>query len=255
MYDAARALLRELLAKRPNEPDLWLNMAALALQQEDSAGALASVELAMLAGDTDRHNLVAAAKLHLQQGNYDRSIELFQKVATAGTVDLPAVSEAVAWLIQSGMLSKADELLNLVQSRVDALDSDGRSDYFLQRASLAHARGRQDQADTFFKRALEAHPANGRALVEYARRLVEQRRFVDAELMYMRAEAIKQVEKDALLGRAQLYVDMRDYPAALAQLRTVLLRYPEMRDLVENIEILENIIRTTPKTNNPGAGD
>ena len=37
----------------------------------------------------------------------------------------------------------------------------------------------------------------------------------------MRAEAIPNAEKRAQLGRAQLYIEMQDYKAALNQLRAV----------------------------------
>src|SRR5690606_28380075 len=51
MYEAAEALLQDLLAKRPTAADLWLNQAALALHQNEFQQALASLEMAILLGD------------------------------------------------------------------------------------------------------------------------------------------------------------------------------------------------------------
>ena len=66
--------------------------------------------------------------------------------------------------------------------------------------------------------------------------------------MYSRAEAISELESKALLGKAQLFIDMQDYPAALVHLRRAVSRYPELYDLNKQIEIIENIIRMKDKT-------
>ena len=59
----------------------------------------------------------------------------------------------------------------------------------------------------------------------------------------MRAEAIPNAEKRAQLGRAQLYIEMQDYKAALNQLR-LFTKNPDAFEVKDNIEIIENIIRT-----------
>jgi hypothetical protein len=66
---------------------------------------------------------------------------------------------------------------------------------------------------------------------------------VEAELLYVRAEAVNGVEKKALLGRSQLYIDMQDYPSALKYLNISYQKFPDMAELKNNIEIIENIIR------------
>lgn len=247
MYEAAQALIKELLAKRPGEAVLWLNHAALSFQQDDTRAALASIEMAMLLGDDDKHNLTTAAKLHLQLGHYDRAIALFERGLNKRELEFAALDEALSWLIQSKMLVKAHELLTVVEPRSAKLSSDERSNYYRHRASLDHANNKLPEASEHYRKALSANPANAKAVLDYAGLLAEQKQFVDAELMYMRAEAIDSVGKEALLGRAQLYIEMQDYPAALTQLRTVLNRYPEVRGLADNIETVENIIRTTQK--------
>ncbi|HMW73859.1 MAG TPA: hypothetical protein PKD17_18675, partial [Cellvibrionaceae bacterium] len=60
----------------------------------------------------------------------------------------------------------------------------------------------------------------------------------------VRAEAIPNSEKRAQLGRAQLYIDMQDYKAALNQLRAVYQKNPDAFEVKDNIEVIENIIRT-----------
>lgn len=65
MYPSAKALLRELISKNPNNTQLWLNQAALELEQENFQDALVSIEMAIALGDTDKRNIAMAAQLHL----------------------------------------------------------------------------------------------------------------------------------------------------------------------------------------------
>src|SRR5690606_2013977 len=84
MYEAARALLREMLTRHPDKPGLWLNHAALALQTENFEEAVIGLEMAILLGDDDEKNLKTAAQLHLQLHCYDRALVLLKKVLGKG---------------------------------------------------------------------------------------------------------------------------------------------------------------------------
>ncbi len=252
MIESAEALLKELLAKHPDDAQLWLNRAALALHQENINEALVGVEMAIILGDDDPQNLKTAAQLHLQQGHYDRALVLLRQGIQKRAFAFDVIEQAADWLIQTRALTEARELLNLAEPGIDRLSGTERSRYYLQRARLARS-GNAADTEALFSRSLEANPANGRTLVAYAEYLAENKKPVNAELMYIRAEAIPAVEKDAMLGRAQLYIDQRDYSAALKLLAEVLKRNPSMRELVDNIETLENVIRTTESTNDPAA--
>lgn len=253
MLESAQALLKELLAKHPDDKDLWLNSAALALHREDHLEALVGIEMAILLGDDGTHNLTTAAKLHFHQGNIDRALALMIHGIKRGSVKFSAVDEAVGWLIEKGAFAEAKELLDLARPGVQDLISTERSRYYMHLAQLTQHQGANAETELTYRKSLEADPTNGNTLILYAGFLGSLNRFIDAELMYIRAEAIHAVEKEAMLGRAQLYIDTRDYQAALKQLSDVLRRYPSMRDLVENIEILENVVRASTPPMGPDA--
>ena len=247
MYDAAGTLLTELLASKPGESDLWLNQATLALQMEDYERALASLEMAILLGDNDERNLRTAAQLHLQLHSYDRALQLLDEVMSSGPLNMKAINEYLLWLSQLNMWDQARKLLDNASGAVTGFNSQEQSLYFLHRARIENAESKYGQAETYFKRALEKNPASGNALLSYAHFSAERKNFVEAELLYIRAEGIAEVEKKALLGRAQLYIDMQDYESALKHLNIAYQKFPDMVELRTNIEILENIIRAKEK--------
>lgn len=252
MFESAQALLKELIVKRPDDSQLWLNGAALALHKGDYKEALVGLEMAITLGDDDSRNLKTAAQLHLQLGHNDRALVLLNQGVKKQGLAFEVIDEAVDWLIQTRALAEARELLDLTSPRINDLNSKERSRYYKQLASLSQA-DRTADAEAYYLKSLAADPANGEALVAYAEYLAEAKRSVEAELIYMRAEAIQTVEKEAMLGRAQLYIDQRDYTSALNILSDVLRRYPAMRELIDNIETLESVIRTTNSVVDPSA--
>lgn len=243
MYNAAHALLRELISRRPEEPELWLNRAALAMQDDDPAQALASMEMANLLGDTDRDNLKATAQLHLQLGSYQRALALLKNGVARQSLNMSAIKDSVGWLLQTNMLAEAQELLDQAQNVFDKMSNDDRSNYFLLSARLSAMRNEVQKADRLFTQSLEANPVNGEALLAYADSLRARKNHTESELLYIRAEAIRATEQKAMRGRAQLYIEMQDYTAALRHLTLTLKKYPDLVDLHRNIEIIENILQ------------
>lgn len=243
MFEAADALLKDMISRKPETSSLWLNQAALALNSENYRTALTSLEMATLLGDKDLRNRKTLAQLHLQLGSYDRAIELLNEGLEKSNFDIANIAEYFVWLTQKNMWNKAEQMLKLVEGNLPRLTQDEQSQYYLKIAQIEAHKGRVAPAETAFRRALELDPTNGDALIAQASFLIQQKKYVEAELLFMRAEAVAQVEKQALLGRAQLYVHMQEYEAALKQLHAVLQKFPDLMYVRDNIETLENIIK------------
>lgn len=243
MYAAADALLGELLARYPKEAELWLSRATLALRQDDSTGALAGLEMAILLGDLSETNLRAAAQLHLQLHSYDRALVLLKTHLQNTHFKMATLHEYLNWMAQAKMWSHAEALLASAQTRVAEMSVMDQSLYYLHRGRVSVALEKDAQAQEAFEKSLELNPSNGQALLSYADFNAKHERLVKAELLYIRAEAIESSEKEALLGRSQLYIDMQDYAAALIHLKNAYNKFPELFDLLDNIHIIENIIR------------
>ncbi len=248
MYDAARALLKEMISRNPGKSDLWLNQAALALHREDYRTALTSLEVALALGDKDPRNLKTTTQLHLQLGSYDRALVLLDQSLRHGQLDMFSINEYFSWLTQLGMWDKARQMLESAAHNLNQLSPDDQSQYYLLHARIADQQGQAKLAEQGFRRSLELNPANGDCLLAFANFSARQKNQVEAELLYIRAEAVSGFERRALMGRAQLYVDMQNYPAALNHMKSTYQKFPDMLELKNNIEILENIVRTREST-------
>ena len=244
MYEAAEALLDSLIAKQPTKVDYWLNKAALAMSKEDFRSAVIGLEMAIMLGDKDPRNLKSAAQLHLQLGSFDRALQLLDLSLAGGDLAMASIREYYYWLSQLGLWAKAETMLTMTGKNIQRLKRDEQSQYYMLAAQLKAHQGQAAEAGRLFRQALELDPTNIEALLGYAGFAVKQKNYTDAELLYVRAEAIPQAEKRAQLGRAQLYIEMQDYKAALNQLRAVYQKNPDAFEVKDNIDIIENIIRT-----------
>jgi len=248
MYEAADALLEGLIAKQPAKVELWLNKAALAMNKEDYRGAVIGLEMAIMLGDKDPRNLKSAAQLHLQLGSFDRALQLLDQSLVGNDLPMASIREYYYWLSQLGLWAKAETMLDMAAKNIQRLKRDEQSQYYLLAAQLKAHQIQVAEAGRLFRQALELDPTNSEALLAFAGFAVKQKNYTDAELLYVRAEAIPNAEKRAQLGRAQLYIDMQDYKAALNQLRAVYQKNPDAFEVKDNIEIIENIIRTNEAT-------
>ena len=244
MYQAAAALLSELITKSPNDSKLWLNQAILSLEQNDSRAALASLEMAILFGDKRETNLKTAAQLHLQQDSFERAVELINTHLSQYDLDLTSLNTYLTWLSQRGLWQQSKTILASLENKLSRFDGQTKSVIYLHKALLNSETANLNAADSAFKLALDANPNHGQALVAYADFLIDRKSFTQAETLYLRAEALSDWQKQAMLSRAQLYVDIQKYDAALTVLKSVTSRFPETRGISEQIALLENIIVT-----------
>ena len=243
MYPAAMALLQELITQRPNDAQLWLNKAALALSSDQSADALVALEMAMLLGEDNIKNIKTAAQLHLQLNSFPRALELISKHVKSTSLDMAQLNEYLMWLGQTEMWDYAEQLLNNVEPQLSSLSNTDQSLYYAHRARIQHIQNHPELAEHFYVLALDKNPADGDTLLSYAEFSASQKHYVKAELLYTRAESIPTSNKQALLGRAQLYITTKDFHSALVQLKRAFNKFPDLYELKEKIETIENIVR------------
>mgnify|MGYP003647601607 CR=1 FL=1 len=243
MYPAAQALLQELIEKRPNDAQLWLNKAALALNSYQPDEALVALEMAIILGEDNTKNIKTAAQLHLQLNSFPRALELISQHVKSTSLDMSLLNEYLMWLGQTKMWDYAEQLLDSVTPQLSSLNNTEQSMYYSHRARIQQIQQHPKQADDFYTMALDKNPANAETLLSYADFSASQKHYVRAELLYMRAEGIDTSSKQALLGRAQLYITIKDFQSALVQLKRAFSKFPELFELKDKIETIENIVR------------
>ncbi|MDN4503650.1 tetratricopeptide repeat protein [Alteromonadaceae bacterium BrNp21-10] len=243
MYPAAMAMLEDLLKQHPELPELWLNKAALSLSMGESKEALIAIEMAMLLGEDNSKNIKIAAQLHLQLNSFDRALELITQHINRTKLEMPVLNEYLMWLGQINMWTQADELLDDVAPQLTTMSTADQCLFYAHKARIQQVQNNPKQAEHFYNLALDKNPADGETLLSFADFSAAQKQYVQSELLYVRAEATKETEKQAILGRIQLYINLKDFPSALTQLKRALLKYPELFELKEKIDTIENIVR------------
>jgi Tfp pilus assembly protein PilF len=249
MYESAQALLTELIVKSPGNKELWLNQAVLSLNMDDTHQALVSLEMAIMLGEEDDGNIRTATQLHLQQHSYDRALVLINRHLDKPILDMDLLNEYLTWLNQVDMWQQASKLLDGLETKVNSMKSTKQSVFYTHKAKIAIKKKQHEEAEKFYNMALEKDATNGNALIDYAFYSASTKDYVKAELLYSRAAVIPEKTKQALLGKAQLFLNMQNHTSALQVLQKAYSRFPDLHYLPEQIEIIKNIIRSQTKVN------
>ena len=122
-----------------------------------------------------------------------------------------------------------------------------QSIFYNHKAKIALKKKQDSKAGQYYTQALEKDPTNGDALIDYALYSADNKDYIKSELLYTRASVLPEKMKQALLGKAQLYLNMQDHSSALKTLQKAYQRFPDLHYLPEQIDIIQNIIRTKNK--------
>ena len=213
LNESALALVDQMLSQNKNNKDLWLNRAAICLQENDHKKALISLEVALRLGDTATANTLAAAQLHLQFDNNDRAVELLTSSFKNNSIDMVVLQKSLNWLAQKKMWNHSKRLLSAIEVRTDQLSSQNGSLIAMHLGKVLLASNDVKNALAQLNKAVKLDPTNGWAVFELAELNRREKKFDRSELLYTRAQTFEAVEKYAYIGKAQLYIDLKDYQA------------------------------------------
>lgn len=237
-HGKAQALVEQLLHGEPDDPDLWVYRAHIALAAGERAPALASLETASRLGDVSPGNRRACVELHLQGGSIARAVELMR--GSAAELPFSLVDRALVWLANEGEWDGFRALL----TAVDGTELRGieQSRFLTRRASLALNDGNRRAARTALQEALVLDPSNADALMSLGRVFRAERDVQRADLLFRRAGAYTAERDNASVARAELAIEQDAFDAALTILRNVVAANPARADLRRNIDVLEDIV-------------
>ncbi|MEJ2755371.1 MAG: tetratricopeptide repeat protein, partial [Gammaproteobacteria bacterium] len=244
-FDQAQALVEELLQADPKNANLWLQRGQLALNQKRTEQAIASLETAMHLGKKNTNTLVTAAQLHIQSGSARRAVDLLtgrmSTLIKAGKIDV--IDQIAAWLVFQEEWQSLNQLLRALDRTQTSYPSNYASRFAFYRAQVALANQKSQSARKYLLQAINSDASNGEALLALAKLWREQNRSEQAVMYYLRAEALPIFKERALLGRAQVEIDRQNYTEALRLLRVVAQANPRRRDVLSNIQSLENLVQ------------
>ncbi|BFT31702.1 hypothetical protein D210916BOD24_28780 [Alteromonas sp. D210916BOD_24] len=246
----AESLLSEMLIDDENNTQLWLQRGQIALKQGDMVKALSSLETALALGDSSLSNLISVAKLHVSDGSARRAADILAQHANTFISDntgegFDAYSKIAAYLAANEQWSDLSKLTQAADNNVKKLTTSQAATLNVLKAQLAMGKGQSKTAISLLTKAIADAPDNGEALLSLASLYRQQNNVERAKMTYLRAESLSDVKQRAMLGRAQIAIDQRQYPDALTLLRQVYKSYPSRSDLLGNIQSLENLVKNT----------
>ena len=242
-YDSASTLIDTLLADNQNDKDLWLFKAHVALEMGQESTALTGLEVAIRLGDESYAHKQICARLHFQQGSIGRGVELLESGFVDG-LEFIYIDQSLAWLTRAGQWSYAEQLLQAGKQKWATLNDIEKSSLLTHEAEISNQRQRKADAVKALQQAVSLDPGNAYALINLADIYAQDKRGVEAGILYERASAYDNFKERALISHARLAIDRSDYPAALALLRKAFSHNPQRYDLRENIKILEDLVTT-----------
>lgn len=241
-YASAKSLVEEMLKDDSDNQALWLQRANIAMQEKENNIALASLEAAIRLGNKESTNLLLAAQLHLQNESYDRALTLLSDNLNQAEIDLTVIYQALGWLEQNKKWKHLNRLLAVLGKKITSMSSQEKGHYYLYKGSIAESNKQLKTAETAFNNAIKSDPNNGKALLKMAMLLDGTQKYTRSEIYYNRAITIKAIRQEAMLGKAQLYINQKDYATALSVLKETFKEYPGNSGLQRNIHTLANIV-------------
>lgn len=240
---AAGNLLASMLAQEPDNSQLWLQRANLAIQAADEQLALGSIEAALRLGEQGPSTRLLAMHLHLKQKSYARALVLSIGLLDDKQLSFIETDKLLGWLCQENEWIYVQQILANTSKLALSSSFKQKSRLFHYWAQLALAENDLTKAEKAWRQAVKIDAGNGDALLALARLSMSQKRYAQAELYYQRAQTLEDVALSAMLGRAQLYIEQLDYISALSLLQQTLSVYPHRHDLQKNIRILTSLVK------------
>lgn len=206
--EAAREEMVDVLAAFPDDMRLRVLDAGLDFQAGLADEAIAKLE-ALLETDSDSASAddarVALAQMLLRTGNEVGARARVEEVLAANPENANALKMRAGWLIES---DNTDEAVAALRTALDAQPEDARA---MTLMAEAHMRaGRRDLARDFLALAVDASGNAPAESIRYARLLMDEERYVQAEDILLPSLRLVPQNPELLLILGQLYLSMED---------------------------------------------
>ncbi len=192
LYGRAEAQLREALRQAPDDYSSRKLLAWVLAGQHRFDEALEMARDCSRRNPSDAWNYGVMADAHTETGDYDRALETVQAMVDLRP-DAPSYSRAAHQRRLHGDSSGALALYDLALDATAERDGEGRAWILTQKAEIALATGRMEQAEDSVTRALAARPGYHLALAARARTLASRGRLDQAAEAWR--EALKAVDR------------------------------------------------------------
>jgi len=217
-YDAALALLDELLAQFPGREALWALQANVFIQKEQPLKAAVNFEVLRRLGKATAPQLFVLGDLYLAQESRELALDAYLAALEKDTAATVRALRAAELLVGRAAFDQARGLFGKIRG-AGVLDPADELKLLKLESKVALASGEAGTAINTLERIIERNPLDAEALLlagDYYARNGEREK---AEFRYETAAKLEGFEAEAMLKQAQLQVLQQKYAPALELLR------------------------------------
>ena len=246
-YDEAAGLIAELISDDPQNYELYMHQANIALARERPLEAMTNLEIVRRMNKGTADSLFLLADIYANKGMYPLAISAYDDAMglSGRKEDFAKTRRAMQAFIEFQAFEEAKQLSELVTRRIGSvLEKEQRLELLNLNAELELSLNNSEAAAATLEKIIEEDPMNGRALILLARHAWQKKDYEEADFLYERAENIEEVKAQALLQHGQMKVEQRDYAAAANLIRESLdLNYsPQVADYLRDVEEASRIV-------------
>jgi len=223
-YEESNALLKNMIAEEPNNPDYWKYQANVYVGLERPLQAAEVLEIRDRMGKSDAQSLEMLGSIYFNNQLFDVAYDVYKRAIESGGGRYDALFNSTNALAAVGRYDEAMDLIARLRSRFSSQienNKDDRLDLLVLEASCLRATDEVDQAAEILEKIVLEDPMNGRALIElglYYKNL-ETPDYTKAIDMFERAENVPDFAAKAYVEHGSLLVKMRKYREAARKLR------------------------------------
>lgn len=220
-YDAALAMLDELLQRYPDNSNLWSIQANVYLQKDRPAQAAVNFEMLRRMGQATPENLATLGDIYMMQESKDLALAAYLESVEKDEWKHPARALRAAEILSSrGAWDEAGVLFKKVRSVAGgSLEAQDELKLLKLEARVAMATGSGEEGIKVLEQIIQRNPLDGEALLlagdYYARNGQPEK----AEFRYDTAAKLPGFEAEAMVKQAQLLVKSSKYAQAAEVLK------------------------------------
>ncbi len=240
-FDEAAGLVAEMISEKPENHELYLHQANIALARERPLEAMTNLEIVRRMKKGNADSLFLLADIYANKGMFPLAISAYDQAmgASGKKEDFNKTRRAMQAFIEFQAWDEARELSKLITKRIGGvLEKEQRLELLNLNAELELSLDNSEAAAETLEKIIEEDPMNGRALLLLARFSWQRKDYEEAEFLYERAANIEKVKAQALLQHGQMKVERREYAEAANLIRESLnLDYsPQVADYLRDVE-------------------
>ena len=233
-FAEAASLCGNLIAKHPEQADLWMLQANAYIGMQKPLEAAKNYEFIERLGESTPATLNMLGDIYINEGLFDMAVRAYVRAMAQADEPSPARPVRAARVLAArSAFEQTGKLIHHIEKRFgDRLEEQTRKDLLKLQARIAVAEGAGDEEARVLKEIVDLDPLDGEALIllgQYYRRQGEPERAVEK---FRAAANIEGHEADAKLRHAQLLVSQGKYDEALPLLQDA--QQVEYRDDVQN---------------------